>query len=298
MHSDTKIAYKSGFVNIVGNSNVGKSTLMNILIEKKLSIVTYKAQTTRHRIMGIVNNNEMQIIYSDTPGVLHPKYKLQKKMLTFAKTALEDADILIYVTDVLEQVNENSFFLEKIQRSSIPVFLIINKIDLSNQKKLEQKVIAWQKILPNTEIIPISAINRFNIDYLKKKIENLLPESPPYFEKNIISDRSTSFFVTEIIREKILLHYQKEIPYSVEIVIEFFKEEKNFININVIIFTEKISQKKIIIGNNGRALKKIQFIATKDIEKFLNKQIKLKIFIKVKKKWRNQNFFLKKFGYR
>jgi GTP-binding protein Era len=297
MHSDIKAIHKSGFVNIVGNSNVGKSTLMNVLIGEKLSIITYKAQTTRHRIIGIVNTTEMQIVYSDTPGVLHPNYKLQKKMLNFSESALEDADVLLYVTDILEDAWKNVFFLKKIQKLTLPILLVINKIDLSNQNQLEQKVLEWKKILPYAEIIPLSATNRFNIDYLKKKIEKLLPVAPPFFKKNTLTDRSSRFFVTEIVREKILLYYKKEIPYSVEVVVEFFKDFVSFIEMNITIFTEKESQKKIIIGNNGNALNKICFIAQKDIEKFLDKRIMLKMYVKVKKKWRNRNKFLKQFGY-
>lgn len=246
MHSDIENKHKSGFVNIVGNPNVGKSTLMNTLVGGKLSIITSKAQTTRHRIIGIVNKPNVQIVFSDTPGILRPNYKLQKKMLNFSESALEDADILLYVSDIKNQLVKTDFFLKKMQQTNLPILLILNKIDLFNQKQLEQKVIEYHKILPNAEIIPISAINQFNTDYLQKRIEKLLPESPPYFEKNTITDRPARFFSTEIIREKVLLYYQKEIPYSVEVTIELFKEQKDLIWIKAIIITERDSQKKLL----------------------------------------------------
>lgn len=298
MHSNTEIVHKSGFVNIVGNPNVGKSTLMNILVGEKLSIITPKIQTTRHRIIGIVNTSDAQIVFSDTPGVLHPNYKLQERMLIFSESALGDSDILLYVTDIVEQLGKNDFFLKKIQRITSPILLLINKIDLSNQKQLEQKVMECKTILPNAEIIPLSAANRFNIDYLQKRIKKLLPESPPYFEKDTITDRPIRFFVTEIIREKILLYYQKEIPYSVEVIIDFFKELENIIRMKVIIVTERDSQKKIIIGEGGKALKKVGSKARNDIEKFFNKKIFLEMCVKVEKDWRNRDNLLKRFGYR
>ncbi|MCL1939013.1 MAG: GTPase Era [Candidatus Azobacteroides sp.] len=290
--------HKSGFVNIVGNPNVGKSTLMNLLVGEKLSIITSKAQTTRHRIMGIVNTEDMQIVYSDTPGVLRPSYKLQENMLNFSESALNDADVLVYVSDVVEKPDKNDFFLQKVKAVSSPILLIINKIDLSNQKELEEKVIEWKEILPQAEIIPLSAIHRFNIDYLKKRIEELIPESPPYFEKDAMTDRPARFFVTEIIREKIFLYYQKEIPYSVEVVVEAFEESKDIIRIKTLIVVERDSQKGIIIGDKGKAIKKVGSMARKEIEKFFNKKIFLEIFVKVEKDWRNRDQLLKSFGYK
>jgi GTP-binding protein Era len=292
------IQHKSGFVNIVGNPNVGKSTLMNLLVGEKISIITSKAQTTRHRIMGIVNTEAMQIVYSDTPGVLRPNYKLQETMLNFSESALNDADVLLYVTDVVETIDKNDFFLEKVAKNTSPVLLVINKIDLSNQKELERKVAGWHEILPQAEIIPLSATNKFNIDYLKKRIEELIPESPPYFEKDALTDRPARFFVTEIIREKILLYYQKEIPYSVEVVVELFEESKDLIRIKVLIIVERDSQKGIIIGDQGKAIKKVGSMARKDIEKFFEKKIFLEMFVKVEKDWRNRDNLLKNFGYK
>ncbi|GHT40560.1 GTPase Era [Bacteroidia bacterium] len=289
--------HKSGFVNIVGNPNVGKSTLMNMLVGEKVSIITAKSQTTRHRIMGIVNTDEMQIVYSDTPGVLQPNYKLQASMLNFSESALGDADVLVYVTDVVEKIDKNDFFLAKVQKVESPVLLIINKIDLSNQKELEKQVEEWHELLPAAEIIPLSATNKFNIDYLKKRIEEQIPESPPYFEKDQLTDRPARFFVTEIIREKILLYYQKEIPYSVEVVVETFEEAADIIRIRALIIVERESQKGIIIGDQGKALKKVGSMARKDIEKFFDKKVFLEMFVKVEKDWRNRDKFLKSFGY-
>ncbi|MDR2085849.1 MAG: GTPase Era [Dysgonamonadaceae bacterium] len=290
--------HKSGFVNIVGNPNVGKSTLMNLLVGERISIITSKAQTTRHRIMGIVNTGDMQIVYSDTPGVLKPNYKLQENMLTFSESALGDADVLVYVTDVIEKIDKNNFFLEKVQKAESPVLLVINKIDLTNQKELEQLVAEWTKIFPRAEIIPLSASNRFNTEYLKKRIEELIPESPPYFEKDALTDRPARFFVTEIIREKILLYYQKEIPYSVEVVVEQFKETDELIHIKALIIVERESQKGIIIGDKGKAIKKAGSMARKDIERFFEKKIFLEMFVKVEKDWRNRDNLLKNFGYK
>jgi len=290
--------HKSGFVNIVGNPNVGKSTLTNLLVGEKLSIITSKAQTTRHRIMGIVNTDEFQIVYSDTPGVLRPNYKLQENMLAFSESALNDADVLVYVTDMVEKIDKNDFFLQKVIQTTAPLLLIINKIDLSNQKELEKKVDEWQAILPKAEIIPISATNKFNIQYLQKRIEELLPESPPYFEKDALTDRPARFFVTEIIREKILLYYQKEIPYSVEVIVEQFDEKDNIINIKSLIVVERNSQKGIIIGERGQALKKVGSMARKDMEQFFDKKVFLEIFVRVEKDWRNRDNLLRNFGYR
>ncbi|MDR3340382.1 MAG: GTPase Era [Candidatus Symbiothrix sp.] len=290
--------HKSGFVNIVGNPNVGKSTLMNLLVGERISIITSKAQTTRHRIMGIVNTDDMQIVYSDTPGVLRPNYKLQENMLNFSESALDDADVLIYMTDVVEKIDKNDFFLEKVQKTQSPVLLVINKIDLSNQKDLANLSAEWQRILPKAEIIPASATNKFHVDYLKKRIEELIPDSPPYFEKDALTDRPARFFVTEIIREKILLYYQKEIPYSVEVAVEQFTESAELIHIRALIIVERESQKGIIIGDQGKALKKVGSMARKDIERFFDKKVFLEMFVKVEKDWRNRENILKKFGYK
>ncbi|MDR1738942.1 MAG: GTPase Era [Candidatus Symbiothrix sp.] len=289
--------HRSGFVNIVGNPNVGKSTLTNLLVGERLSIITSKSQTTRHRIMGIVNTPDMQIVYSDTPGVLRPNYKLQENMLASSESALNDADVLVYVTDVVEKIDKNDFFLQKVKTVQSPVILVINKIDLSNQKSLEQLSNLWQELLPQAEIIPVSATNKFNIDYLKKRIEAQIPESPPYFDTDALTDRPARFFVTEIIREKILLYYQKEIPYSVEVVVEQFVESDKIINIKALIVVERDSQKGIIIGEQGKALKKVGSMARKDIEKFFDKKVFLEMFVKVEKDWRNRDSLLRSFGY-
>ena len=289
--------HKSGFVNIVGNPNVGKSTLMNILVGERVSIITSKAQTTRHRILGIVNTDDMQIVYSDTPGVLTPNYKLQESMLNFSNSALGDADVLLYVTDVVETVDKNEAFLRKVQNIDCPVLLIINKIDLSNQADLEKMVALWKELLPKAEIIPVSAQSKFNVDYIKRRIEDLMPESPPYFEKDALTDKPARFFVTEIIREKILLYYQKEIPYACEVVVELFKEEAELIHIKSLIIVERDSQKGIIIGHQGQALKKVGAMARKDIERFFGKKVFLEMFVKVEKDWRNRDNLLRNFGY-
>lgn len=290
--------HKSGFVNIVGNPNVGKSTLMNLLVGEKVSIITSKAQTTRHRILGIVNTDEYQIVYSDTPGVLRPNYKLQESMLNFSESALSDADVLLYMTDVVEKIDKNEEFLKKVQGVEAPVLLLINKIDQTNQKELEALVLRWKELLPKAEIYPISALNKFNADVVKKRIIDLIPESPPYFEKDALTDRPARFFVTEIIREKILLYYQKEIPYSVEVVVEEFKEEKDIINIRALIIVERDTQKGIVIGHQGAALKKLGTMARKDIERFFDKKVFLQIFVKVEKDWRSRDNILRQFGYR
>jgi GTP-binding protein Era len=290
--------HKSGFVNIVGNPNVGKSTLMNLLVGERISIITSKAQTTRHRIMGIVNTDDMQIVYSDTPGVLRPNYKLQENMLHFSESALGDADVLVYVTDTIEKIDKNDFFLKRVQTQESPVILVINKIDLTDQKGLEDLVKRWGEILPKAEIIPISATNKFNIDYLQKRIKEQIPESPPFFEKDALTDRPARFFVTEIIREKILLYYQKEIPYSTEVVVEQFLEEENLIKIRALIIVERESQKGIIIGDKGQAIKKVGSMARKDLERFFDKKIFLEIFVKVEKDWRNRDNILRNFGYK
>ena len=293
------MSHKAGFVNIVGNPNVGKSTLMNQLVGERISIATFKAQTTRHRIMGIVNTPEMQIVFSDTPGVLKPNYKLQESMLAFSESALTDADILLYVTDVVENPEKNMDFLEKVQKMTIPVILLINKIDmLKDQQALAAIVDRWHTLLPNAEILPISAKNKFGTDMLLRRIEQLLPESPAFFDKDQLTDKPARFFVSEIIREKILLYYDKEIPYSVEVVVERFKEDEQKIHINAVIYVERDSQKGIIIGHQGVALKKVSTEARKTLEKFFDKHIFLEIFVKVDKDWRSNERELGNFGYR
>ncbi|MES5167634.1 GTPase Era [Prevotella melaninogenica] len=289
--------HKAGFVNIVGNPNVGKSTLMNQLVGEKLSIATFKAQTTRHRIMGIVNTEDTQIVFSDTPGVLKPNYKMQEMMLQFSESALADADILLYVTDVVEDPEKNMNFLEKVSKMSIPVILLINKIDESDQKTLGNLVTKWHGLLPNAEILPISAKNKFGVDILLKRVHELLPESPAFFDKDQLTDKPAKFFVSEIIREKILRYYDKEIPYSVEVVIERFKEDDRQIHISAIIYVERSSQKGIIIGHQGMALKKVSTEARKSLERFFDKKIFLETFVKVDKDWRNSQKELKHFGY-
>ena len=289
--------HKAGFVNIVGNPNVGKSTLMNLLVGEKISIGSFKAQTTRHRIMGIVNTDDMQIVFSDTPGVLKPNYKLQESMLAFSESALADADVLLYVTDVVEAPEKNSEFLEKVKKLSIPVILLINKIDQSDQKGLGIIVQKWHSLLPNAEILPISALNKFGVDILLKRIKELLPPSPPFFDKDQLTDKPARFFVSEIIREKILLFYDKEIPYAVEVRVEEFKEEQKIIRIRSVIYVERNSQKGIIIGHAGVALKKVSSEARKALEKFFDKKIYLEIFVKVDKDWRSSQKELDFFGY-
>ena len=296
--------HKAGFVNIVGNPNVGKSTLMNQLVGERISIATFKAQTTRHRIMGIVNTDDMQIVFSDTPGVLKPNYKLQESMLAFSVSALQDADVLLYVTDVVENPEKNMDFLEKVQKMTIPVLLLINKIDelagetgKTSQTKLGDIVARWHELLPNAEILPISAKNKFGVDMLLKRIQELLPESPAYFDKDQLTDKPARFFVSEIIREKILLYYDKEIPYSVEVRVERFKETEKNIHINAVIYVERDSQKGIIIGHQGIALKKVSTEARKALEKFFAKPIFLETFVKVDKDWRSNQRELDSFGY-
>ena len=290
--------HKAGFVNIVGNPNVGKSTLMNLLMGERISIATFKAQTTRHRIMGIINSDDAQIVFSDTPGVLKPNYKLQEEMLAFSVSALQDADVLLYVTDVVETPDKNNSFLEKVKKMDVPVLVLINKIDLSNQKDLEKLVSQWHESLPKAEIFPISAKVKFNVDNVLTRIKELLPESPPYFGKDQWTDKPARFFVTEIIREKILLYYDKEIPYAVEVVVEQFKEDDNRIHINAVIYVERDSQKGIIIGHRGVALKKVSTEARKTLEKFFGKTIFLEIFVKVDKDWRSNTKRLEAYGYK
>ena len=289
--------HKAGFVNIVGNPNVGKSTLMNQLVGERISIATFKAQTTRHRIMGIVNTDDCQIVFSDTPGVLKPNYKMQEMMLAFSESALKDADILLYVTDVVENPEKNIDFLDKVKQLPIPVILLINKIDESNQKELGTIVTKWHSLLPNAEILPISAKNKFGVELLMKRIKELLPESPAYFDKDQLTDKPAKFFVSEMIREKILLYYDKEIPYSVEVRVEQFKEADTSIHINAVIYVERDSQKGIIIGHKGIALKKVSSEARKALEKFFDKKIYLETFVKVDKDWRSSQRELDSFGY-
>jgi len=290
--------HRSGFVNIVGNPNVGKSTLMNRLVGEKLSIITPKSQTTRHRIIGIVNTPEYQVVYSDTPGVLRPNYKLQEQMLNFSLSALDDADVLLYVTDVVEKTDKNDEFLSKVQRLNLPVLLLINKIDQTTQTELEKMVDTWHEMLPDAEIYPISALNNFNIDRVQKRILELLPESPPYFEKDALTDKPARFFVNEIIREKALLLYQKEVPYSIEAIVEEFKEETDIIRIRAIILVERDTQKGIVIGHKGESLKRLGTLARKDIELFFEKKVFLQLYVKVEKDWRNRDNLLKNFGYK
>ena len=290
--------HKSGFVNIVGNPNVGKSTLMNDLVGERISIITSKAQTTRHRIMGIVNTPEYQIVFSDTPGVLSPKYKLQESMLGFSEGALTDADILLYVTDVVEDPTKNAEFLSKVAKEEVPVLLVINKIDLlGSQADLEAKVARWKEILPNAEVFPTSAKEHFNVDNLMARIVALLPESQPYFGKDALTDRPARFFVTEIIREKILLNYDKEVPYSAEVIVEKFDEKEGAIHIMAVIYVERDSQKGILIGKGGMKLKKVGTDARKDIEAFFDKRVYLELFVKVEPNWRNRENKLRSFGY-
>lgn len=291
------MAHKAGFVNIVGNPNVGKSTLMNSLVGERISIITSKAQTTRHRIMGIVNTEDMQIVYSDTPGVLKPMSKLHESMLAFSQSALQDADILLYVTDTIETAEKNEAFLRAVARQSAPIILIINKMDLVEQSVLEKMVEEWHQRLPQAEIIPISALHRFGTDILLRRIQELLPDSPPYFDKDSMTDKPARFFVTEIIREKILQRYDKEVPYACEVVVEQYKEDDNLIRINAVINVERTSQKGIIIGKGGKMLKAVGIDARKDIEAFFGKKVFLELFVKVEKDWRNNVRNLTSFGY-
>ena len=290
--------HKAGFVNIVGNPNVGKSTLMNLLMGERISIATFKAQTTRHRIMGIINTDDSQIVFSDTPGVLKPNYKLQESMLAFSESALQDADVLLYVTDVVEKPDKNADFITKVQRMKVPILVLINKIDLSNQAGVVKLIEAWKEVLPSAEIFPISAQAKFGVDSVLARIKELLPDSPPYFEKDQWTDKPARFFVTEIIREKILLYYDKEIPYACEVVVEEFKEAEKSIRIRSLIYVERDSQKGIIIGHKGVALKKVSTEARKTLEKFFQKSIFLEVYVKVDKDWRQNDRRLEAFGYR
>ena len=291
------MSHKSGFVNIIGNPNVGKSTLMNALVGEKISIITKKAQTTRHRIMGIVNGEDFQIVYSDTPGVLKPAYKLQESMMKFVESALDDADIILYITDTYESPNKNQEFLDKIQNLGVPIILVINKVDLTTQEKVTEKVELWSQLLPKARILPVSALHSFNTDGLVALIKELLPEGPEYFSKETLTDKTLRFFASEIIREKILLHYQKEIPYSVEVEIEEYKEEAKIDKIRAIIYVSRESQKSIVIGHEGKMLKKVGIESRLDLEKFLEKKVFLELFVKVDPDWRDNDNKLKRFGY-
>lgn len=291
--------YKSGFVNLVGNPNVGKSTLMNKLVGDKISIITNKAQTTRHRIIGIVNKPEVQVVYSDTPGVVDPAYKMQEQMLGFSKSALGDADVLLYVTDVIEEPKKHKAFLADVRELQVPVLVLINKADLSTPEKLEELVETWKSLLPNAlEVLPVAALHGAGIAYIAERVEALLPDSPPYFEEDALTDRPARFFVSEIIREKVFLYYQKEIPYATEVVVQEFKEEENLIRIAANIFVERESQKGILIGHKGAAIKKLGTMARQDIERFFDKKVFLQLFVKVEKEWRSSDKMLRNFGYK
>ena len=290
--------HKAGFVNIVGKPNAGKSTLLNQLMGEKLAIVTQKAQTTRHRIFGIYNEEDVQIVFSDTPGILDPKYELQEKMMDFVKESLQDADIFLFIVDILDKSQPSEFLLEKLNKIPIPVLLLINKIDKSNQKDVEECVEYWHKLIPKADILPISALNAYNTEYILPKLKSLLPENPPYYDKEQFTDKSERFFVNEAVREKILLNYDKEIPYSVEVVTELFKEKEGIIFIDSIIYVERDTQKGILIGHKGDAIKKVGTEARLDLEKFFGKKIHLNLFVKVKKDWRKNERDLKNFGYR
>ncbi len=290
--------HRAGFVNIVGNPNVGKSTLSNRLVGERLSIITSKAQTTRHRIMGIVNGEDYQIVFSDTPGVLKPKFRLQQSMLEYSTGALVDADVLLYVTDVIESPTKNQDFLDRVAREKIPILLVINKIDLlKGNEELVHIIDQWKQLLPNAEVFPTSALENFNVDNIMKRIVELLPESPPYFGKDALTDRSSRFFVTEIVREKILMTYDKEVPYATQVIVEKFDESDNAIHIMAVIYVERDSQKGIIIGHQGKMLKKVGTLARKDIETFFEKRVFLELYVKVEKDWRNQESKLRAFGY-
>ena len=290
--------HKAGFVNIVGKPNAGKSTLLNQLMGEKLAIVTQKAQTTRHRIFGIYNEEDVQIVFSDTPGVLDPKYELQEKMMGFVKESLQDADVFLFIVDISDKSEPSEFLIEKLNKIPIPVLLLINKIDKSNQKEMEAAVEHWHNLLPKAEILPISALNAYNTEYILPKLKSLLPENPPYYDKDQFTDKSERFFVNETVREKILLNYEKEIPYSVEVVTELFKEKEGIIFIDSIIYVERETQKGILIGHKGEAIKKVGTEARLDLEKFFAKKIRLNLFVKVKKDWRKNEKDLKNFGYR
>ena len=290
--------HRAGFVNIVGNPNVGKSTLSNRLVGERLSIITSKAQTTRHRIMGIVNGEDYQIVFSDTPGVLKPKFRLQQSMLEYSTGALVDADVLLYVTDVIESPTKNQDFLDRVAREKVPILLVINMIDLlKGNDELVRIIDQWKQLLPNAEVFPTSALENFNVDNIMKRIVELLPESPPYFGKDALTDRSSRFFVTEIVREKILMTYDKEVPYATQVIVEKFDESDTSIHIMAVIYVERDTQKGIIIGHQGKMLKRVGTLARKDIETFFEKKVYLELYVKVEKDWRNQENKLRAFGY-
>ncbi len=291
------MTHKAGFISIVGNPNVGKSTLSNLLVGERLSIITSKAQTTRHKILGIINGPDYQLVFSDTPGALEPKYKLQESMLKFSKLALIDADIILFITDTIETPGKNENFIKEVLEAKTPIILAINKVDLSNQEDLDKLVQVWKELLPQAEIFPISAIKKFNTNNIMNRIIELIPESPPYFDKDTLTDKSERFFVSEIIREKILLYYQKEIPYSVEVEVEEFKDKQTRVDIRAVIHVARESQKGIIIGHQGKALKKLGTEARKEIEVFIDKKVYLQLYVKVSKDWRDKDAFLKNFGY-
>jgi len=291
------MTHKSGFVNIIGNPNVGKSTLMNALVGEKISIITKKAQTTRHRIMGIVNGEDFQIVYSDTPGVLKPAYKLQESMMRYVESALDDADVILYITDTYESPNKNQEFLDRIQNLSAPIILVINKVDLTTQEKVTVLVDSWSKMLPKARVLPVSALHGFNTEGLVSMIKEILPEGPEYFSKETLTDKTMRFFASEIIREKILLHYQKEIPYSVEVEIEEYKESTKLDSIRAVIYVSRESQKAIVIGHQGKMLKRVGTEARLDLEKFIEKKVFLELYVKVDPEWRDNDNKLKRFGY-
>jgi GTPase len=291
------MAHKAGYVNIIGNPNVGKSTLMNVLVGERLSIITSKAQTTRHRILGIVNDDEHQIIFSDTPGIIQPAYRLQENMMDFVHSAFQDADVLVYMVETGEKKLKDEKLFERLKNTSVPVLLLLNKIDTADQEFVQTQLEYWKEQLPNAELYPISALNKFNIALVMERIKDLLPESPPYYDKDTLTDKSERFFVCETIREKILKYYKKEIPYSVEIEVEEFKDEEKIIRIRSIIYVSRDSQKGIIIGHQGKALKKVGTLARRDLERFFDKKIYLELYVKVNKDWRNDDNQLKRFGY-
>ena len=294
-----EVSYKAGFVNLVGNPNVGKSTLMNKLLGDKISIITNKAQTTRHRIIGIVNKPGVQVVYSDTPGVVDPAYKMQEQMMGFSKSALGDADVLLYVTDVIEDPKKHEAFLADVRELKVPVLVLINKADLSTPEKLEELVETWKSLLPNAlEVLPVAALHGAGIAYIAERVEALLPDSPPYFEEDALTDRPARFFVSEIIREKVFLYYQKEVPYATEVVVQEFKEEEELIRISANIYVERESQKGILIGHKGAAIKKLGTMARQDIERFFEKKVFLQLFVKVEKEWRSSDRMLRNFGYK
>ena len=291
------MSHKSGFVNIIGSPNVGKSTLMNQLVGEKLSIITSKAQTTRHRILGIVNDDDYQVVFSDTPGVLNPHYKLHENMMQFVNAAMKDADVILFVTDIYETNLNHEQTLLRLQKTSTPILLLINKIDLSDQEKMEEKIAYWHEIMPNAEILPISALQKFNIDLIWKRIVELIPESPAYYDKDSLTDRPLKFFISEMIREKIFIHYKKEIPYATQVDVEEYKEDEKIVRIRAIIYVERKTQKGIIIGHQGEKIKRVGIDARKDIQKFIDKHVHLELFVKVDKDWREDDKKLEGYGY-